>query len=186
METTALDGVLILTPRRHGDDRGYFAEIWNRETLKSKGLDLDFRQENHSKSAAPGTIRGLHYQAPPHAQDKLVRVVAGRVLDVAVDVREGSATYGQWVGVELDADGGRQLLIPKGFLHGFVTWAPETEVVYLCTDVYAPECDGAVHFADPEIGVDWGIDPADAIVSAKDARAPSLAEFRTPFALEPA
>ena len=181
IEETTLPGVLILTPRRFGDDRGFFSEAWNRDTLRAQGIDMDFVQDNHSLSRPVGTVRGLHYHSPPHAQDKLVRCGAGVVFDVAVDARAGSPTYGKWVGVELSAENGRQLLIPKGFLHGFVTRTPNAELLYKCTDVYAPDCDGAVHFADPDLAIDWGIDPADAILSPKDAGAPGFAGFASPF-----
>lgn len=184
IEETELPGVLILTPRVFGDARGSFCESWNRATLAGLGLDLDFVQDNQSISTAPGTVRGLHYQAPPHAQDKLVRVGHGAILDVAVDVRRGSPTYGKWVGVELSAENARQLLVPRGFLHGFVTRTPATVVLYKTTDVYAPDCDGAVHFADPDLGIDWGIDPATAILSDKDARAPRFADWTSPFTYE--
>jgi len=181
IEQTILEGVVILTPKRFGDDRGFFSEVWNRDSLREQGIDIDFVQDNHSLSRAAGVVRGLHYQSPPHAQDKLVRVGAGAVFDVAVDARTGSPGYGRWVGVELSAANGRQLLIPKGFLHGFVTLLPDCELLYKCSDVYAPDCDGAVHFADPDLGIDWGIDPADAILSARDAAAPSFASFKSPF-----
>ena len=184
IEKTPLSGVLILTPRRFGDDRGFFSEVWNREALKSHGIDMDFVQDNHSLSRPAGTVRGLHYQSPPHAQDKLVRCGAGVVFDVAVDARLGSPTYGQSVGVELSAENGRQLLIPKGFLHGFVTRVPDSELLYKCSDVYAPDCDGAVRFDDPDLGIDWGLDPADAILSDKDRRAQSFADFKSPFTYE--
>ena len=181
IEKTKLDGVLILTPRRFGDARGWFSEVWNRETLAKAGVDYDFVQDNHSMSAAVGTVRGLHFQSPPHAQTKLVRCGRGTVFDVAVDIRIGSPSYGQWLGVELSAENGRQLLIPAGFLHGFVTRAPESELLYKCSDVYAPDCDGAVRFDDPDIGIDWGIDPAAAILSDKDRAAPFLRDFQSPF-----
>ena len=181
VEPTPLPGLIILTPRVFADDRGAFCETWNRDTLADHGIALTFVQDNQSLSRLPGTVRGLHYQTPPRAQDKLVRVVAGAILDVAVDIRAGSPTYGQWHGVELSAEGGRQLLVPRGFLHGFVTRAPDTIVLYKTTDTYAPECDRAIHFADPALGIDWGIDPGDAILSEKDAAAPGLAGFETPF-----
>lgn len=184
IEETALPGVLILTPKVFGDARGSFQEAWSRTTLAGLGLDLDFVQDNQSISAPVGTVRGLHYQAPPHAQDKLVRVGHGAILDVAVDVRVGSATFGRWVGVELSAANARQLLIPKGFLHGFVTRAPDTLVLYKTTDIYAPACDGAVHFADPDLGIDWGIDPGTAVLSDKDARAPRFVDWVSPFVCE--
>jgi len=180
IEETALEGVLILTPARFGDDRGWFCETWNATRMAAAGLDFAFVQDNHSRSAAAGTLRGLHYQRPPHAQDKLVRCTAGVILDVAVDIRRGSATCGQWVGVELSAANGRQLLVPKGFLHGFVTRAPDTEVQYKCTDLYAPDCDGAVRWDDPEIGIDWGLS-GPPVLSGKDAVAPVLRDVDTPF-----
>ena len=183
VEETALDGVLILTPKRFGDARGFFSESWNRKTLADKGINLDFVQDNHSLSAAVNTVRGLHLQAPPHAQDKLVRCGQGRLFDVAVDIRKGSPTYGAWVGVELSAENGKQLLVPKGFLHGFATREPDTEVLYKCTDYYAPDCDGAVRFDDPGIGIDWGLS-GEAVLSGKDAVAPLLADFDSPFVWE--
>lgn len=181
VEQTALPGVLILTPRRFGDARGFFSESWNRQRMADHGIELEFVQDNHSLSATPGTIRGLHFQSPPHAQDKLVRCGRGALFDVAVDIRRGSPTYGQWVGVELTAENGRQLLVPKGFLHGFVTRQPDTEICYKCTDYYAPECDGAVRW--DSCGIDWGFD-GDPVLSDKDTAAPVLAEFDSPFRWE--
>ncbi|MDR5654427.1 dTDP-4-dehydrorhamnose 3,5-epimerase [Ruixingdingia sedimenti] len=178
---TALDGVVVFVPRRFGDARGYFSETWSRRVLAGLGVDLDFVQDNQSLSRTVGTVRGLHFQRPPHAQAKLVRVGRGRILDVAVDIRVGSPTYGKWVGVELSAEDGRQLLIPAGFLHGFVTREPDTEVIYKCSDYYAPDCDGAVRFDDPGIGVDWGIAPGDAVLSDKDRAAPLLRDLDNPF-----
>ena len=178
VEDTFLPGVLILTPRRFGDARGFFSESWNRRTLVAHGIELDFVQDNHSLSGAAGTIRGLHFQAPPHAQAKLVRCGRGRLFDVAVDVRRGSPTYGEWVGVELSAENGRQLLVPAGFLHGFVTREPETEILYKCTDYYAPECDGAVRW--DSCGIDWGL-TGDPVLSDKDRDAPRLEDFDSPF-----
>ena len=178
---TKLAGVLIIEPRRFADERGFFSESWNKKALADQGVDLDFVQDNHSLSYASGTVRGLHYQAPPHAQAKLVRCGRGRLFDVAVDVRTGSPTYGEWVGIELSSDNGKQLLIPVGFLHGFITLAPDTEIIYKCTDYYAPECDGAVRFDDPDIGIEWGIDLDRAILSKKDAAAQNFSEFKSPF-----
>lgn len=180
IEQTALSDVLILTPRRFGDDRGWFSETWNAATMAEAGLDLPWVQDNHSMSSEPGTVRGLHYQAPPRAQDKLVRCSRGAILDVAVDIRIGSPSFRRWVGVELTAANGRQLLVPRGFLHGFVTRAPDTEVQYKCTDTYAPDCDGAVRWDDPEIGIDWGLS-GPPILSAKDKTAPLLRDVRSPF-----
>ena len=185
VETTALEGVLVLTPRRFGDARGFFSESWNRKTLADKGITLDFVQDNHSVSAAVNTVRGLHFQSPPHAQAKLVRCGRGRLFDVAVDIRRGSPTWGAWVGVELSAENGKQLLMPAGFLHGFATREPDTEIIYKCTDYYAPDCDGAVRFDDPTIGIDWGLS-GDPVLSDKDAAAPALADFDSPFIWEAA
>ena len=179
IETTELDGVVILTPQRFGDARGWFSETWNAARMVAVGLGLDFVQDNHSMSAEVGTLRGLHYQRPPHAQDKLVRCTRGAIFDVAVDFRVGSASYGKWVGVDLTAENGRQLLVPKGFLHGFVTRMADTEVQYKCTDVYAPDCDGAVRWDDPDIGIDWGV--TQPVLSAKDAAAPLLRDVVSPF-----
>ena len=181
---TALRDVLLITPARFGDNRGHFSETWNQRRMAAAGIDLDFVQDNHSYSAEAGTVRGLHYQSPPSAQDKLVRVGRGAVMDVAVDVRVGSPTYGQWVAEELSAENGRQLLVPKGFLHGFATLTDNVDVFYKCTDFYAPECDGGIRFDDPELGIDWGINPKSAILSDKDAVAPGFADFVSPFTYE--
>lgn len=184
IEQTPLAGVLILTPRRFGDPRGWFSEVWNRDTLAKAGVRYDFVQDNHSYSRDVSTVRGLHFQSPPHAQTKLVRCGRGRVFDVAVDIRKGSPTFGKWFGIELSAADGRQLLIPAGFLHGFVTREPDSELLYKCSDVYAPECDGAVRFDDPDLAIDWGIDAAAAILSDKDRAAPFFRNFATPFTHE--
>jgi dTDP-4-dehydrorhamnose 3,5-epimerase len=182
IQTTALPGILLLTPKRHGDTRGFFSESWNRARMAEHGIHIDFVQDNHSLSAQAGTVRGLHFQSPPHAQAKLVRCGRGVLYDVAVDIRRGSPTYGQWVGYELSFENGRQLLIPDGFLHGFVTRVPDTEIIYKCSDYYAPECDGAVHW--DSCGIDWGIAAGEALLSDKDAAAPPLAAFETPFTWE--
>lgn len=178
IEDTKLSGVKILTPARFGDARGFFSESWNRKRIAEHGLDLEFVQDNHSMSAEVGTIRGLHFQAPPHAQDKLVRCGQGVLFDVVVDIRNGSPTYGEWFGVELSAENGRQLLVPKGFLHGFITRAPMTEILYKCTDYYAPECDGGVRW--DSCGIEWGFE-GQPILSEKDAAAPKLADLQSPF-----
>ena len=180
IEETALSGVLVITPARFGDGRGWFSETWNAQRMVQAGISVDFVQDNHSMSGAVGTLRGLHYQSPPHAQDKLVRCTRGAVFDVAVDVRVGSPGYGAWVGVELTAQNGKQLLVPKGFLHGFVTRVPDTEVQYKCSDVYAPDCDGGIRWDDPDIGIDWGLTGAP-VLSAKDSVAPLLRDFASPF-----
>ncbi len=182
VETTPIPGLLLLTPRRFGDARGYFAETWNRKTLAAAGVDLpEFVQDNHSMSRQVGTIRGLHFQSPPHAQGKLVRCGRARLFDVAVDARVGSPTYGQWFGAELSEDNGTQLWIPAGFLHGFVTRAPDTEIVYKCTDHYAPDCDGAVRW--DSVGIDWALTD-EPLLSDKDAKAQAFADFKSPFQYE--
>lgn len=182
--STSLPGVLMLEPHRFGDQRGWFSEVWNRETLRTHGIDIDFVQDNHSLSVSIGTVRGLHFQAPPRAQDKLVRCGSGAVFDVAVDVRRGSPTFGKWVGYELSADNGRQLFIPKGFLHGFSTLKPNSELLYKCSDIYASDCDGTVKFDDPVLGIDWELEGVEPILSEKDLNAQSFATFDSPFIYE--
>ncbi|GFE52474.1 dTDP-4-dehydrorhamnose 3,5-epimerase [Roseobacter cerasinus] len=181
IEKTKLDGVVILTPKRFGDERGFFSESWSKRQMAEAGLDYGWVQDNHSLSMQAGTVRGLHFQSPPHAQDKLVRCGRGALFDVAVDIRRGSPTYGQWVGVELSFENGKQLLVPAGFLHGFATRQSETEVVYKCSDYYAPECDGAVRFDCPTIGINWDLGNLEPVLSEKDAAAPGLDAFDSPF-----
>ena len=175
---TPLPGVLLLEPKRHGDARGFFSESWNRKTLAAAGIEIDFVQDNHSMSCEVGTIRGLHFQAPPSAQAKLVRCGRGALFDVAVDIRKSAPTYGQWVGYELSFENGRQLLIPEGFAHGFVTRAPDTEIIYKCSDYYDPQTDGAIRW--DSCGIDWGFGGTPTL-SGKDAAAPPLAGFDSPF-----
>lgn len=181
VETTAIKDLLVITPARHGDARGFFSESWQRARLEEHGVHADFVQDNHSFSIARGTLRGLHYQAPPHAQAKLVRCGRGCIWDVAVDIREGSITYGHWHAEELSFENGRQLFVPEGFLHGFVTIEPNSEIVYKCTDVYVPDCDRAVRFDDPAIGINWPIDASEMIFSEKDRNAPPLKDAGSPF-----
>lgn len=180
---THLPGLLVLEPARFGDDRGFFSESWNRDTLSQQGIDIDFVQDNHSLSAAVNTVRGLHFQSAPHAQAKLVRCGRGALFDVAVDIRGGSPTYGQWFGIELSFENGKQLLVPTGFLHGFATRQPDTEIIYKCSDYYAPTCDGAVRFDDPAIGIDWDLS-GPAVLSGKDAAAPMLTDLDNTFVWE--
>ena len=184
VQDTALAGVKLIEPARFGDNRGFFSESYSAQRMAEHGIDIVFVQDNHSLSRQVGTVRGLHFQAPPRAQDKLVRCGRGRLFDVAVDIRKGSPTYGQWLGYELSFENGRQLLIPKGFLHGFSTLEPDTEIIYKCSDYYAPECDGAVRFDDPAIGIDWGIDAESAVLAEKDGKAPFLADVDSPFTWE--
>ncbi|MEZ5686584.1 MAG: dTDP-4-dehydrorhamnose 3,5-epimerase [Paracoccaceae bacterium] len=178
---TTLQGVMLLRPRRHEDARGWFCESWSAGEMAAAGLDLNFVQDNHSLSRAAGTLRGLHYQAPPHAQDKLVRCTRGAILDVAVDARRGSPDYGRWLAERLSAENGWQMLIPKGFLHGFLTLEADTEVQYKCTAPYAPEADGAVRW--DCLGIDWGQGGAP-ILSPRDAAAPRFEDWRSPFVWE--
>ena len=177
---TPLEGVLILTPRRFADARGYFSESWNRQRMADAGLDLDFVQDNHSLSRDRGTVRGLHFQAPPSAQDKLVRCGRGRIFDVAVDIRNGSPSYGQWFGLELSDECGRQLLVPKGFMHGFQTLSSDAEIIYKCSEAYDPDTEGAVLWNDADLNIDWPIKSA-AVISDRDEAADAFAGFQSPF-----
>lgn len=175
---------MIITPKRVADERGYFCESWNKKSLAKAGIDVNFVQDNHSLNAQAGTVRGLHYQTPPHAQAKLVRCGRGAFFDVAVDIRKGSPTYAQWIGLEISEENGKQLLVPEGFAHGFVTLRPDTEIIYKCSDYYAPECDRAIAFDDTDIAVKWGVTRENAILSQKDAKAPKLINADTPFVWE--
>lgn len=180
---TVLPDVLLIEPARFGDNRGFFSESWNKERMAEHGISVNFVQDNHSLSSAVGTVRGLHFQAPPNAQAKLVRCGRGVLFDVAVDIRKGSPTYGQWVGEELSFENGKQLFIPEGFAHGFITRTPDTEIIYKCNAYYAPESDGAILW--DSCGIDWGFNGTPEL-SAKDANAPSFASFDSPFTWEAA
>ncbi|MDQ0325197.1 dTDP-4-dehydrorhamnose 3,5-epimerase [Rhodopseudomonas julia] len=171
-----LEGVVEIVPKKFGDDRGFFSETYNADRFAEAGIPLAFVQDNHSYSKAVGVLRGLHYQLPPRAQDKLVRVTRGRILDVAVDIRRSSPTFRRWVSLEVSAEKWNQILIPAGFAHGFLTLEPDTEVIYKVTDVYSPEHDRSLRFDDPEIGVDWPLSGDALTLSAKDQAAPLLAE----------
>ena len=172
--------VTIIKPTRFGDNRGWLTVVYSAPTFEELGITSAFVQENHSLSVAAFTLRGLHFQTPPHGQAKLVRCIRGRVWDVAVDVRRGSPTYGQWIGTELSAENGYQVFIPIGFAHGFVTLEPDCEVTYKCSDTYAPEADGGIRW--DSVGIDWpipaGVTPE---LSPKDRIQPTLAEFDSPF-----
>ena len=171
---TSLPEVLILEPRVFGDSRGFFMESYNRRAFnEAVGHDVEFVQDNHSRSTR-GVLRGLHYQLPPHAQGKLVRVVHGAVFDVAVDVRRGSPTFGGWAGVELSADNQRLLWIPPGFAHGFLVLGDSADFLYKTTDYHAPAAERAVRWNDPEIGIQWPLAQASPVLSDKDAMAPLL------------
>ena len=172
--------MILIKPKRRGDHRGFFAETYSRRKYCELGIDVEFVQDNLSLSREVGTLRGLHFQAPPNAQAKLVRCGRGAIFDVAVDIRRGSPTYGEWKGYKLTAENGDQLYIPVGFAHGFVTLEPDSEIVYKCSDYYAPETEGAILWNDPDVGIDWP-SAADPILSDKDAVAPLLSELESPF-----
>jgi dTDP-4-dehydrorhamnose 3,5-epimerase len=177
-----LSRVTLIKPRRFSDDRGWFMETWSRRALASLGIDVDFVQDNHSLSRPVGTVRGLHFQTPPHGQGKLVRCTAGRIMDYAVDIRRGSPTWGRSVGAELSAENGHQLWVPVGFAHAFVTLEPDTEVVYKVTSYYAPAHDGGIRW--DSAGIDWPLPPSGPVLSDKDKALPALDAFETPFAFE--
>lgn len=171
---TDIDGVYILEPEIFGDNRGYFFESYNAQRFKeATGLDVVFVQDNESRSSE-GVVRGLHFQLPPYAQSKLVRVVAGVILDVAVDIRRGSPTFGQYVAVELSGDNHRQLFIPRGFAHGFSVLRGDAILQYKCDNMYAPQSEGSILWNDPALNINWGISADRAILSAKDTTAPTL------------
>ncbi|MER9584689.1 dTDP-4-dehydrorhamnose 3,5-epimerase [Mesorhizobium sp. M0276] len=174
VRSLGIDGVLEIVPKRHGDARGFFVETYNAERFAQAGIDLLFVQDNHSYSAAAGVLRGLHYQLPPRAQDKLLRVIRGSILDVAVDIRRSSKTFGKWVALEVSAEKGNQILVPKGFAHGFVTLVPDTEVLYKVTDTYSQAHDRSIRFDDPAIGIDWPSLAGGFQLSDKDLEAPLL------------
>jgi dTDP-4-dehydrorhamnose 3,5-epimerase len=174
--------VFLLHPKRFGDSRGWFTEVYSESRFAKIVIEGHFVQDNHSLSVPSGTLRGLHYQAPPFGQAKLVRCIRGSIFDVAVDLRKGSPTYGEWLGAELSAENGNQLFIPVGFAHGFVTLEPSTEVTYKVSNLYAPTHDGGIRWSDPAIGIDWplavGMEPA---LSSKDETQPLLESFDSPF-----
>lgn len=182
IEALHLPGVFLVTPVRHGDSRGFFSESWNKARFEDHGLFLpEFVQDNHSISEKAGTLRGLHFQAPPYAQGKLVRCGRGALFDVAVDIRKGSPTYGQWTGKELSFENGCQLWIPAGFAHGFVTLQADTEICYKCTNYYAPDADRAVLW--DSCAVTWPVNGAP-VLSDKDSKAPAFGNFNSPFVWE--
>ncbi|HEY5412519.1 MAG TPA: dTDP-4-dehydrorhamnose 3,5-epimerase [Caulobacteraceae bacterium] len=173
-----LPDVLLISAIKRGDERGFFSETYSRRTLAEAGFDKPFVQDNHSLSGQCGILRGIHFQRPPSMQDKLVRVTRGAVFDVAVDIREGSPSFGRWVGVELSADNWRQLLVPAGFAHGFLTLTETAEVLYKVTDDYAPDCEGGLVWDDPAIGIEWPLPPSQIITNARDANWPKLAALK--------
>ncbi|WP_207792089.1 dTDP-4-dehydrorhamnose 3,5-epimerase [Siccirubricoccus phaeus] len=176
-----MPGPVLITPRRFGDHRGFFLETYSARDFAALGVADLFVQDNHSLSAQPGTIRGMHFQLPPHPQAKLVRVLRGAILDIAVDIRQGSPHFGRFVAAELSAANAQQLYVPVGFAHGFCTLEPDTEVAYKVTDLYAPECDRGIAWDDPDLALPWPFPPEAAQLSEKDRRAPRLRDLPPAF-----
>lgn len=181
IHSTAIPEVKIITPRKHGDYRGFFSETYNQKTLAEAGIDLDFVQDNHSLSVEKGVVRGLHFQLPPFAQDKLVRVIRGAAFDVAVDLRRSSPTFGKHVTAMLNAEEWNQILVPIGFGHGFCTLEPNTEVIYKVTNYYAPQCDRGLYWRDPQLGIEWPVSEEEAVLSDKDKRQPRFGDLKDLF-----
>jgi dTDP-4-dehydrorhamnose 3,5-epimerase len=186
MEIKAVDlpGVVLLRPRRFADARGYFAETYNEKTFSAAGVAVQFVQDNQSYSVRRGTVRGLHFQRPPAAQSKLVRVLQGSVYDVAVDLRAGSPFYGQWCGETLTATGGEQLFVPRGFAHAFCTLEPDTVVAYKVDEFYAPDCDSGLIWNDPDLAIDWPVAADEVVLSDKDLKLGRFADFVSPFSYQ--
>lgn len=174
-------GPVVICPRRFEDSRGWFSETWNDTRLKQAGIPAQFCQDNQSLSRIKGTLRGLHFQAPPHAQAKLVRCLRGSIFDVAIDIRRASPTFGKWVGMELSADNGKQLYIPAGYAHGFVTLVPDCEIAYKVDDYYSAQCDGGIAWDDPMIGIVWPADMGNPVLSDKDEKLPALVQLDVEF-----
>jgi dTDP-4-dehydrorhamnose 3,5-epimerase len=177
----SIPDVRIVEPQRFSDQRGFFSETYNRRALAERGIELEFVQDSHSLSGRKGTIRGLHYQSPPFAQAKLIRVVRGSILDVAVDLRRGSPTYARHVAAVISARAWNQILVPIGFAHGFCTLEPDTEIVYKVTQYYAPEHDRGILWNDPDLGIEWPVTDEMAVLSAKDRSQPRLRDVVSPF-----
>jgi dTDP-4-dehydrorhamnose 3,5-epimerase len=181
VERLAIPDVLLIEPARHGDARGFFSEVWSRRALAEHGIAADFVQDNHAASAPCFVLRGLHFQRPPSAQGKLIRVPRGAILDVAVDIRQGSPTYGRHVAEVLSAANWRQMWVPRGFAHGYCTLEPDTEVQYKTDAYYDRAADAGIAWDDPALGIAWPVDAAAAVLSDKDRAAPRLAEITPPF-----
>ena len=186
VETFAAPGLVALVPAKHGDARGFLSETYSRQRFRDLGVDIEFVQDNHTVSAEKGTIRGLHFQIPPHEQGKLIRVVRGAVLDGVVDLRHGSPAFGQAIGIELSSENWRQLYVPPGFAHGFCTLTQNAEVLYRMTQYYASSADRGLAFDDPELAIDWPVEPTLAILSDRDRRHPRLGDLPVHFRFEPA
>ncbi len=180
-----LFGIKLVTAKRFGDNRGFFSETYNADAFAAGGIDAVFVQDNHSLSEKQGVVRGLHYQMPPSAQGKLVRVVKGSILDVAVDIRRGSPTFGKHVAVTLSAENWQQLFIPEGFAHGFCTLEPATEVIYKVTSLYDPSAEAGLRWNDPELGIAWPVTENDAVLSGKDKEYPLLKDLTRMFEYQP-
>jgi dTDP-4-dehydrorhamnose 3,5-epimerase len=181
IELLPIQDIFTIAPTKHGDHRGFFSETYRSDVLRAHGVNVEFVQDNHVYSSEHGVLRGLHYQTAPHAQGKLVRCVRGSILDVSVDVRSGSPTFGQHVAIELSAANWKQLWIPPGFAHGYVTLEPDCEVIYRVTDYYAPDCEAGIAWDDPDLGIDWRISTSELILSEKDRKNPLLSDIVTPF-----
>jgi dTDP-4-dehydrorhamnose 3,5-epimerase len=181
IELLPIQDIFVIAPTKHGDHRGFFSETYRRDVLRAHGVSVEFVQDNHVYSSERGVLRGLHYQTAPHAQGKLVRCIRGSILDVSVDIRSGSPTFGQHVAIELSAANWKQLWLPPGFAHGYVTLEPDCEVIYRVTDYYAPDCEAGIAWDDPDLGIDWRICSFDLILSEKDRKNPLLSEIVAPF-----
>ncbi|MBV8848047.1 MAG: dTDP-4-dehydrorhamnose 3,5-epimerase [Methylobacteriaceae bacterium] len=180
-ERLSIPDVIFIRARKFADSRGHFLETFRKSDFADLGIRCEFVQDNQAFSAQTGTIRGLHFQVPPHTQAKLVRVLRGAVYDVAVDLRRSSKTYGKWCGARLTADGGEQIFVPQGFAHGYCTLEPDTVVAYKVDSYYAPHSEAGLIWNDPEIGIDWSVSASRVLVSEKDSKLPSLTSFKTPF-----
>ena len=181
IKRASIPDVLVIKPEKYGDHRGFFSETYNKKLLENAGLAVEFVQDNQSLSAKAGTLRGLHFQAPPFAQDKLVRVINGAIIDVALDIRRNSPTYGQHISEIISANNWKQIFIPKGFAHGFLTTEPDTEVIYKVSNFYAPDCDFGINWNDKNLGINWGIDQEKVTISEKDVVQPYFQDIETPF-----
>jgi len=181
VQALSLPDVKLIVPKRHGDSRGYFVETWNRKIFRDAGIEADFCQDNLAHSSQKNIVRGLHFQTPPHAQAKLVSVLEGRIFDVVIDIRKSSPTFGRHLHVELSAEGGEMLLVPKGFAHGYATLTADTTVFYKVDAHYAPANDAGILWSDPVLSIAWPVKAQDAILSAKDTKLPALSAVTSPF-----
>jgi dTDP-4-dehydrorhamnose 3,5-epimerase len=185
IESLAIPDVQLIRPSKHGDKRGFFSEIFRDDLFARRGIGGPFVQDNHVYSADRGVLRGLHFQKPPNSQGKLVRCIRGSILDVAVDIRAGSPTFGRYVAAEISAANWTQIWVPAGFAHGYVTLEPDCEIIYKVTDYYAPASEAGIAWDDPDIGIDWRLNRSDLVLSEKDTRNPRLAQISTPFDFVP-